>query len=321
MAVEQYETEDESLSAEQAHQSDSSTVLVGIPAYNEEVGIGSTVLATKQFADEVVVADDGSSDNTVQIAKDAGATVLEHEVNRGKGGAVRTLFQHARTTDIDALVLIDGDGQHVPADIPDVVQPVLDGQSDVVIGSRYLENGATETPAYRRVGQRTLDLLTMGSVKSELTDTQSGFRAFSAEAVDSLDLRTDGFGVESEMITDAKSKNLELTEVSIDVRYDGIDGQTLNPLQHGLTVTAFILQLVRDRHPLLFFGVPGLILTLFGLFYGLNAITVYQTSGVFYPSSGLVAGFATIIGVLGIFCGLILNRISNMINELYGVHV
>ncbi|SIR76632.1 Glycosyltransferase involved in cell wall bisynthesis [Haladaptatus litoreus] len=297
-------------------------LLVGIPAYNEEIGIGSTILATQRYADHVVVVDDGSSDETVEIAKQAGATVLQHESNRGKGGAVKTILEFARATECDTLVLIDGDGQHKPSDIPQVTEPVTDGGADLVIGSRYLEKDPDdETPLYRRFGQRVLDMLTTGRNGANLTDTQSGFRAFSPDAIDSLRLQTDGIGVESEMIDSAVREDLTIEEASIDVRYEGIDGQTYNPLHHGLTVVTFMLQLIRDRHPLVFFGLPGLILTIAGGLYGLDAILIYQSTDIFYPAKVLVAGFTTIIGTLAIFCGLILNRISNMIDRVHEVGV
>jgi hypothetical protein len=149
-----------------------------------------------------------------------------------------------------------------------------------------------------------------------MTDTQSGFRAFSPQAVSELDLTTDGIGVESEMIDSAAQHDLEMDEVPIHVRYEGIDGQTYHPLRHGLTVVTFVLQLIRDRHPLLFFGVPGLILTVAGALWGIDGILIYRETGNFYPAKALVSGFVTIIGVLGMFTGLILNRISNTISQL-----
>ncbi|MDS0280792.1 glycosyltransferase family 2 protein [Haloarcula onubensis] len=295
-----------------------SGALVAIPAYNESTAIGSTVLSTKQFVEDVLVVDDGSSDATAQIASEAGANVIEHEENRGKGAAIQTIFEYAEETGHEAVVLIDGDGQHLPTDIPDVVDPVLADESEVVIGSRYLDAGETETPFYRRLGQKTLDTITTGSSGTSLTDTQSGFRAFSSEAIEELSITTDGIGVESEMIDDASQKEMDITEVPIDVRYEGIDGQTYNPLRHGLAVVVFMLQLVRDKHPLLFFGLPGLALLLFGGFYGMNGMLVYQNTGVFYPAKALVAGFSTILGVLGVFAGLILNQIANMMSKTDG---
>ena len=290
-------------------------LLVGIPAYNEEIGIGSTILGAQRYADEVVVIDDGSEDRTVEIARSTGATVLEHETNQGKGRAINTFLTYARSADHHEFVLLDADGQHTPEDIPTVLEPVRTGEADVVVGSRYLEEGTgSETPRYRRIGQRMLDVLTLGSSGTNLTDTQSGFRAFSSTAIDSLTLRTDGMGVETEMIGAAVDSDLTITEVPIDVRYEGVDGQTFNPFRHGVSVAVFTLQLIRDRHPLLFFGVPGILMIGAGVILGLNAMTIYQQTSQFLIGWVLLSILLTIVGVLGVFCGLILNRMSNMID-------
>jgi glycosyltransferase involved in cell wall biosynthesis len=229
----------------------SAHVVVGIPAYNEENGIGSTLLGVKRWADDVVVVDDGSTDRTPEIAEQADVTVLRHERNRGKGAAVRTLFDHAQQVECDALVLLDADGQHDPADVPSLAEPVVDGDADMVIGSRYLGDEADdETPAYRRVGQVLLDYCTSRVTGGEnLTDTQSGYRAFSPEALDRLSLTTDGMGVESEMIDSATSADLTIAERAIDARYDDLEGQTHNPVRHGFAVLAFLARLAKRRRP------------------------------------------------------------------------
>src|SRR5207249_10707974 len=114
-----------------------SRILAAIPAYNEGATIGSVVLKARQFASEVVVIDDGSTDDTANIAALAGAEVIRHHVNRGYGAAVRTCLMHARENGADILVILDGDGQHPPELIPRVVQPVADGEADVSIGSCF----------------------------------------------------------------------------------------------------------------------------------------------------------------------------------------
>lgn len=297
---------------------DNSYVVVGIPAYNEEVGIGSVILGSKQYADEVIVVDDGSEDRTVEVAKAAGAHVIQHEENKGKGAAIRSLLAWVRDTkqNVDALVLIDGDGQHVPKDIPAVAAPVLNGECDIAIGSRYLEQKETETPLYRRLGQKILDVTTVGSAGANLTDTQSGFRVMSPEAISRLDVRTDGMGVESEMISSATDRNLSIEEVPINVRYRGIDGQTHHPLKHGLQVLAFLVQLFRDKHPLLFFGVPGLLILLAGSLVSIHAILLYQSTGSFHQWRILIGGYLIILGTLGVFSGLLLSQIHNMMSGL-----
>jgi len=224
-----------------------SHVVVGIPAYNEENGIGSTVLGVKRYADDVVVVDDGSTDATSAILEQADVTVLRHERNRGKGAAVRTLFAHARRVDCDALVLLDADGQHDPTDVPRLAEPVVDGEADMVVGSRYLSDEDDETPAYRRLGQVVLDRTTTWVTGSDLTDTQSGYRALSPDALDSISITTDGMGVECEMIDAAAGEDLTITERAIDARYDDLEGQTYNPIKHGVAVMAFLVRLAMRR--------------------------------------------------------------------------
>jgi glycosyltransferase involved in cell wall biosynthesis len=293
-----------------------SRVVIGLPAYNEEVGIGSVTLTCQRYADEVIVVDDGSTDRTATVAKEAGATVIEHDTNRGKGAAVRTLLAHMEGMDADVFVMLDSDGQHSPDEVPQVIEPILTGDADLIIGSRYLAPGDSETPLYRRFGQRVLDYLTLGRQVGELTDTQSGFRALSRTAVERLELTTDQMGIETEMTNRALREGLDVQEVPISVRYDGIDGQTHNPLRHGLIVVNFVLSLVRDRHPLMFFGVPGLLLVFFGALYGTQAIWIYTSTGNFYPAKVLVSGFVTILGTLSLFMGLTLHTMTRKLNQL-----
>ncbi|SDY74966.1 glycosyltransferase family 2 protein [Halopenitus persicus] len=304
----------EAPSTKDALRQESSTV-VGIPAYNEAVGIGSTILAAQEYADEVVVVDDGSTDQTAAIAETAGATVITHDDNQGKGKAVQRLFAHARQMNYDVLVLLDGDGQHLPEDIPSVVKPIVEDECDIAIGSRYLEQEETETPLHRRFGQRVLDLLTFGSSGTNVTDSQSGFRALSPEAVSNLQIRAEGMGVESEMISSGVENDLEISEVPIDVRYEEVDGQTHNPFRHGLQVAIFLTQLIRDRHPLLFFGVPALFLLTVGAGVMTHSAYLYQTTGAFHQWRILLSGTAIMTGILSLFCGLVLSQIDNMINS------
>jgi glycosyltransferase involved in cell wall biosynthesis len=293
-------------------------VVVGVPAYNEEVGIGSVILESHTYADEIIVVDDGSKDRTVEIARKAGARVIEHKTNKGKGAAIQTLFTEVQefNSDVDIFVLIDGDGQHMSRSIPDIAEPVLNGKADIVIGSRYLGQEETETPVYRRFGQKVLDLMMTGSSKKHLTDTQSGFRVISSDAISRLNISTDGMGVESEMISRATEQGLSIQEVPVNVRYEGIDGQTHNPVRHGLTVLVFITQLIRDRHPLLFFSVPGFLLLGIGGLMAINTILVYQSMSVFRHWQMLLSGFLVVFGTLSLFCGILLSQIANMMSSL-----
>lgn len=293
-----------------------SNVLVGIPAYNEEIGIGSVVLATKQLTDNVLVVDDGSTDRTVHLAEEAGATVIEHDENKGKGAAVRTVFQYAAGEDYDAVVLLDGDGQHVPQEIPDVVKPVLEGTCDIAIGSRYIDDRRMETPLHRRFGQKVLDYVTAGLTGTSVSDSQSGFRAFSPHAIENVSITTNGMGVESEMLGNAADNGLEVEEVPIDVRYEKVDGQTYNPLYHGVSVFFFVVKLLRNRHPLVFFGLFGLLLLLLGSGMGVHGMSVYQSGGTPPQWYFALGGVAIVLAIVSLSSAVVVFEMKNLLDGI-----
>jgi hypothetical protein len=160
------------------HYGDKIGTVAVIPAYNEERFIGSVVIKACKYADAVIVVDDGSSDATAEIARLAGATVIQHEQNAGKGAALSTGLRKARELHPAAVVVLDADYQHRPREIGQVTAPVLAGEADIVIGSRYLSNGSN-TPTHRVWGHRVFNLMTNGASGVAVTDSQSGFRAFS----------------------------------------------------------------------------------------------------------------------------------------------
>ena len=179
--------------------------IVIIPAFNEQAAIGEVVQKSLQYADDVLVVDDGSSDNTSEIAKNAGASLLKHPTNFGKGVSLRDAFGQVKGYDI--VVTIDGDGQHNPDEMPELIKPIEENKADFVNGSRYINGFEENTPAYRRVGQRVLDIATNITAGTSVTDSQSGFRAFSGKTISCYKFRDPGFGIESEMIADAAENN------------------------------------------------------------------------------------------------------------------
>lgn len=189
-----------------------------LPAFNEEISIGSVVLQTKRFVDRVIVIDDGSNDRTAEVAKMAGAEVIRHPSNMGKGAALRTGFESLNGETV--IVTIDADGQHDPSDIPRIVEPILKGEADMVNGSRYINGNKKDTPFYRRIGQIVLDKATSLNSSLDITDSQSGLRAFSSKKRDVFRFKQSGLAIESEMLADAAEAGLRIKEVEIGVRYD-----------------------------------------------------------------------------------------------------
>ena len=287
-------------------------VVALIPAYNEERFIGGVVLKARDFADVVIVVDDGSSDATAEIARAAGATVVTHECNQGKGAALNTGFRKARELEPTVVVTIDGDGQHLPEEMPKVAAPVFRGEADIVIGSRYLEK-RSEVPLIRILGHLVFNCLTNAISGTSITDSQSGFRAFSLQALQTISFQSNGFAVESEMQFLAHDYALKLGEVPITVRYQGKPKR--NVFAHGLAVLNGMLRLVGQRRPLLFFGVPGLLALLTGLSWGLW-VADYGHIQTLASAYALIGAVPAIIGVLVLFNRLILHSIRGLLLEL-----
>ncbi len=281
-------------------------VLVGIPAFNEARSVGSIVLQARQYAEEVIVVDDGSSDGTARIAELAGATVIRHRENRGKGAAIQSIMAEARKRSPEVLVLLDGDSQHNPDEIPSLIKPIAEG-CDLVIGSREAQK--ERTPAYRRIGQRVLLRSGRLIARHKVSDTESGFRALSARAMDELELKERGFAIESEMLAQAAGKDLKISEVPVSNIYT-TGGSTLNPITHGVGVLNRIVVMISQRRPLFFFGILGSALLAIGLIIGLRVIEVAMKTGELLVGSAMLTVMLSMTGILAIFTGIILNALS-----------
>ncbi len=290
-----------------------SRVLVGIPCYNEEIAIGSMVLRASQYADEVVVIDDGSNDKTGEVARLAGAHVLVHDENLGKGAALRSIFEYATRSGADIIVIIDGDGQHNPDDIPKLIKPIVLDEADVVNGSRYLKGARKDTPRYRRFGQVFLDRVTHWGLSDNLTitDTQSGFRAFSMKSAPFFTFRSDELAIDSEMLMDAAKAQLRIKEVGVEVRYD-VGRSSKNPVSHGAQVLMGVVRNIEFQKPLLVFAVPGAILVVLGLAVGLYVVRIFlRWNKVVYGPTMLMI-LLTVIGVLMLITGILLHSLSSL---------
>ncbi len=286
-------------------------IIVAMPAYNEDKYLGSLVLQARQYADEVIVVDDGSGDNTSRVAELAGATVIRHEKNLGKGAALQRILAEAAGRNADTLVLLDADSQHNPEEIPSLIKAVSDGY-DLVIGSRTIRR--SNIPAYRHVGQRVLSYFTKVLSKEKVSDTECGFRALSRKAIREIQLKESGFAVEAEMISEATRKGLKITQVPISIIYTE-DGSTKNPVTHGFGVLNRILAMISERRPLLFFGIAGGILIVVGGVTSAMVVTTYYTSYVLATGTALVAVLLITVGMLSIFTGIILNVLVKRIGD------
>jgi glycosyltransferase involved in cell wall biosynthesis len=281
-------------------------VLAGIPAYNEASYVGSIVLQARQYVDEVIVADDGSTDNTAMIAELAGATVIRHGENKGYGAAIQTILAEAKKRNPDVLILLDADSQHNPNEIPILIKPISEG-FDLVIGSREAQRD--KTPRFRRIGKDVILHSTRFASKTNISDSESGFRAFSQRAISELELEANGMAVSSETIVLAAEKNLKITEVPISNIYT-MDGSTLNPIRHGIDVFSRIIVMISERRPLFVFGLAGGVLLVIGLIFGFRVINISATTGNLAIGSAVLTALFIIAGILSIFTGIILNALT-----------
>ena len=280
-------------------------ILAAFPAYNKEQCIGSLVIMARQYTDEVLVVDDGSTDNTARIAELAGASVIRHGVNLGKGAAIQSIIIEAREKNPDALVLLDADFQHNPDDIPSIVEPLSRG-FDIVVGSRMRDR--QNIPNYRRFGQRTLSILSHILSGRRVVDSESGFRALSNKTLTNMELKQNGFAVEAEMLSEATRKGLRIAESPISAVYVK-NGSTLNPIRHGVGVLLNILAMISERRPLFFFGLGGMIVTILGLIAAGKVLTTFAAVRVIAMGTAFLAAIFLIVGILAMFTGIILSTI------------
>ena len=277
-----------------------------IPAYNESRFIGSVVLEARKHVCRVIVVDDGSADTTAAIARDAGASVIVMDENGGKAQAVMAGLQRASLLSPQAVVLLDGDGQHDATEIPSLLEPVLNGVADLVIGTRF---GAitSHIPGWRKVGQHALTHFTNFASGVSSTDSQSGFRAFAADILPLVNFTTSGFSLESEMQFIARENDLRVCEVPISVVY--AERAKRNPVKQALQVINGVLKLVGMNRPLLFFAIPGVSLLLFGTIVGLLIVRIYQQTTELAVGYALICIMLLIIGTTATSTGIILHSL------------
>ena len=292
-------------------------IVAGMPMYNEEETIGSVVTRALRYVDEVICIDDGSSDASARIAEACGATVVRHRVNRGYGGALKTLFLRAAELDADALVILDSDGQHETKDIPKLLGPILNGSADFTIGSRFVDGGGgTDMPAYRRLGIKVITAASNLSSDLGIKDTQSGFRAFSKTALERLRFDSEGMELSLEMLEDAHEKQLKVLEVPTVIRYDVPKGSNFTAVSHGFTVMTWALLSLSQKKPLLVLGIPGFGLLATGTAMGLRTAQGFTMQIDNIIGSGISAVWIGLLGLALMATGLVLQSAQRVLRLL-----
>ena len=289
-------------------------ITIGIPAYNEEKNIALIITKLKKITDSIIVCDDGSSDLTGEIARELGAIVISHPKNMGYGAAIRSLFLKATELDLDGLITMDADGQHRIEDVNSVFKPINDEVADIVIGSRFLDKKSEEMPNYRKVGIKIITKVTNLSIKEKLTDSQSGFRAYSKKTLEKITPSDDGMGVSTEILIKSSNLGLVIAEVPIKINYEG-DTSTHNPVSHGTSVILSTIKFTSIHNPLKFYGIPGIIFLIIGLGFIAWTIQIYAVSQQIITNISLIGIGCIVLGAVLLMTAVILFSIVTVVSE------
>lgn len=282
-----------------------------IPAYNEERSIGSVVLQAKKYG-RVIVVDDGSSDRTAQVATLAGAKVIARGKNGGYGAALQTILEEARKAPELVFVIMDGDYQHDPSDIPKISKPVLEGKADVAVGSRFSGKFVGQ-PAYRREGVALLNrMAAVGNGKTGV-DFQCGFRAFSKKAAGRIRMAENGYAGAAEVLTSAIDAGLRIAPVPISVRYYGEAKQ--GALGQGAGLFAYFVESIAHQKPLLFFGLAGAALLLSSALLGIYVVDTFYSTKILPIGSALLTVFCGMGGLVMLLIGINLYTLNAILKK------
>ena len=288
-------------------------ITVGIPAYNEEKNIAKIIVELKKVADQIIVCNDGSTDSTSIIAESLGAIVIKHPKNLGYGSAIRSIFLKAREINSEVLVTIDADGQHKIEDVNKIIKPIVDGQADISIGSRFLDKH-DNAPKYRKLGINIITKVTNSSLSEKITDAQSGFRAYNNKVLQSLTPSDSGMGISTEILIKSSNLGFKIAEVPTEIQYEG-DTSTQNPVSHGTEVLMSTLKYISIERPLRFYGIPSFIFFVIGLTFTFSSIQYYAEVGRLNPNVTLVAVGTLLIGVILAVTAILLYSLVSVVRE------
>jgi len=295
-------------------------LIIYIPAYNEEENIQRVLAALPTKLEGIgevatLVVDDGSTDRTVELAKAAGAAIIKHYKNRGVGAAFRSSVQYALENNADILVSIDADGQFAPGEIPALIKPILDGETNMVIGNRFHNGKPVDMPGIKFWGNKQVTSIIGSITGQKFTDVSCGFRAYDREALLRLNVFGD-FTYTHESILSLVYQGLRVVEMPVTVRYDAnrkskVAGSISN---YAWQTSKIMLRVLLNYRPLRVFGTTGIILIGVGALFELFLFIFYAVAGSFTPYKA--AGFIGLGFILFGMLVLLIALISDMLNRL-----
>jgi glycosyltransferase involved in cell wall biosynthesis len=289
-------------------------ITIGLPAYNEGKKIGKIISELQELNYSIIVCNDGSSDQTGVIAEKMGAIVVNHQKNMGYGSAIKSLFLKAKEINSDFLVTFDADGQHNISDISNILKPLISMDADIVIGSRFLGEGEDKIPKYRKFGIKAITKISSVSQNLNIKDTQSGFRGYNKKTLEVINPTENGMGISTEILMKASKKDLKTIEIPIIINYEG-DTSTHNPASHGISVVLSTMKFTALDHPLKFYGIPGLVFLIVGLFFIVWTLHEFSIHRAIITNIALIATGSTIVGTIFLLTSIILFSMVSLIRE------
>lgn len=281
-------------------------ITVIIPAYNEEEAIQAVIKEIPDIVNEIIVVDDGSTDRTYELAKEAGATVYKHATNKGKVGAIRTGIANAKN---GIIILTDADCTYPAKIIPDLIKEMENG-AQLVIGSRF-KNGVQNVPLFNRIGNKIFSIIACYISGQEITDAQSGFRAFNKDFLETIGVRARGLEFETEMTVKAAKHGYKLVEIPIKYR-KRVGISKLNPIKDGYKMGFALMHILIKETSMLakVIMVPGGLIICIGGVFGAISLFDFVQNGAPRPFYPLITTLAILIGIQLFSLGLIIDNLS-----------
>jgi len=299
------------------------SICVVVPAYNESTQIGKVISTMPEFVDKIVVVDDASKDDTVDIVQRYRneidkIEIIQHEANQGVGAAISSGYKWARDNECEVTAVMAGDGQMDPLELSKIIEPVVDGSSDYVKGNRLFYGDAWNMiPRYRYMGNSFLSLMTkIASGYWHLADSQSGYTAISLIALQRIDLDKiyNDYGMPNDVLIKLNQHDFRVRDVHIKPVYNvgeksGIKLRRVIPkiswlLFKGFWQRLFFKYVIRDFHPLIFFYILSFVLLTSSIPLSLRLFYIWATTGNIPDMNALALIFTLISGLQTLFFGM-----------------
>jgi glycosyltransferase (TIGR04182 family) len=292
---------------------DEDAVCVLVPTLDEAETIGDVIDGLQDHGYEnVLVIDGGSSDGTVEIARDHGARV-EHQTESGKGAAIREALSLIES---EYVLMLDGDGTYRPADADAMLEPLWEGRAGHVIGNRFADMETDAMPRLNQLGNRMINRAFAFVHGRNLVDITSGYRAFTMESVESFRLRSTGFGIETELAVECVKHDVRTEIVPITYRARPDESDTnLRPVRDGAVILITLYRLAKTNNPLFYFGSLGIVSLLFGSGLGIYVGVEWFMRSVSHEVLAVVAGVSILLGIQLLMFGVLSDMILSLHRE------